>query len=319
MESNEIVARGHFWLEDADSAVAGELKYSPQNGASVYLFGALERLVPSDAPIRYPVVRGHTESLGWVSLLDTLVVNQLFGTRPTASELHSNLVIHSTASNDFSSAPILRLTAKIDCLHEWVGVSGFSFTPSPNLASVQVTFRTPDALEFDVGDDRVALGFGRTGPAMHFIQKEATISQSTYISINFSKPTTLRTSREKLLALKDLIALGIGRSLSWRSVDAKFAVVSTEGNGSWASILDRPVGTACNERIHPSEMLFTFGEVQHRFGQVLNAWLRIGDEAKPLYMLYSATTRGQTLYSEHRLFNFFQAHRVLSPHKEPDR
>jgi hypothetical protein len=242
-----------------------------------------------------------------VSILDALVVRQQFGTRPTASELHSNLVIHSSVANDFSRAPILKLTAEIDCLHEWVGVSGFSFTSASDFASVQVEFRTPTAFEFDVRDQRVAFDFGREGPEMHVVQKKTSITQITYVSITFAKPIVLEASIEKLLALKDLIALGVGKSLSWKSVSAKFVVVSTEISGSWANILDRPIGAACDENIHPTEMLFTFSDIRHRFGQALDAWLRIGEEVKPLYMLYSATTRGQKLYSEHRLFNFFQA------------
>jgi hypothetical protein len=142
---------------------------------------------------------------------------------------------------------------------------------------------------------------------MNAVQKKTTITQSTYVNIAFAKPTALEASIEKLMALKDIIALGVGKSLSWKSVRAKFADASTEISGSWANILDRPIGAACDEIIHPTEMLFTFGDIRHRFGQALDAWLRIGEEVKPLYMLYSATTRGQKLYSEHRLFNFFQA------------
>ena len=260
-----------------------------------------------DVPIRYPVVRGHTESLGGVSLLDATVVKQQFGARPTASEIHSNLVIHSSSANDFASAPILELTAEIDCLHEWVGVSGFSYTFSPDFKKVQAGFRTPSALEFEVGGDKVEFTFGRKGPAIHVIQKEMTMTQSTHVGITFSKPTCLLTSIERLLAVKDLIALGVGRSLAWKSIEARLAVVSTELSGSWASILDRPIGAPCDQTVHPTDMLFTFQDIKHRFQQALCAWLRIGEEVKPLYTLYSATTRGQTLYSEHRLFNFFQA------------
>jgi hypothetical protein len=54
-------------------------------------------------------------------------------------------------------------------------------------------------------------------------------------------------------------------------------------------------------------MLFTFHEVRNNFQEVLCSWLRVVGNIKPLYALYSATTRGQELYSEHRLFNFFQA------------
>lgn len=309
MESNEVVARGHFWFEDANSAIAGELKYTPKNGATVYLFGAFEGIpfTRSDAPIRYPVVRGYTETLGWVSLLEALVTRQQFGTRPTASEIHSNMVIHSSSANDFTAAPILKLTAEIDCLHEWVGTSGFSHRWSADLMEVEVGFRTPDALGFEIGGDEVGFVFGRNGPAVHAIQKETTISQSTRLSIAFSKGTTLQASLERLLAIKDLISLGVGRSLSWKAIEAKFAVVSTEPNGAWANILDRPAGAPCDETVHPSNMLFALQDVKHRFREVLSAWMRIAGELKPLYTLYSATTRGQTLYSEHRLFNFFQA------------
>lgn len=42
MESSEVVARGYFWIESVDAPVAGELKYAPSNGTTLYLFGALE-------------------------------------------------------------------------------------------------------------------------------------------------------------------------------------------------------------------------------------------------------------------------------------
>ncbi len=309
MELNEVVARGHFWLEDANSAIAGELKYTPKNGTTLYLFGALEEIpfARSEVPTRYPFVRGYTETLGWVSLLEAVVTRQQFGTRPTASEIHSNMVIHSSSANDFTAVPILKLTAEIDCLHEWVGISGFSHKWSADFMEVEVGFRAPDALRFDFGDDEVGFVFGRKGPALNAVQKEMTISQSTRVSIAFSKAATLPASLERLLAIKDLISLGVGRSLSWKAIGAKFAAVSTEPNGAWASILDRPTGAPCDETVHPAGMLFAFQDVKHRFHEVLSAWMRIGEELKPLYTLYSATTRGQTLYSEHRLFNFFQA------------
>lgn len=153
----------------------------------------------------------------------------------------------------------------------------------------------------------MAFAFGRERPGIRVVQKELTITQSTCANITFAKPTSLEASIEELLTLKNLVALGVGKSLSWKSITAKFAVVSTEGGGSWANILDSPGCATCDEIIHPVEMLFTFSDIRHRLGQALDAWLRIGEEVKPLYMLYSATTRGQKLYSEHRLFNFFQA------------
>jgi ApeA N-terminal domain 1 len=242
-----------------------------------------------------------------VCLLDVLLVSQQFGTRPTSSKLHSNLLIHADSANDFSRAPILTITAEIDCLHEWVGVSGFSIDASPDFSEIQIKFRTPCEIEFELPGETIAFDFGRTGPSQRAIQKQAKVRQSTYVRIKFATPRTLEAAREKLLAVRDLIALAVGRSLSWKSVNAKFAVPVTEAGSSWASILDRPVGKPCNETLHPAEMLFTFPDVKYRFGRVLDLWFNAREAVKPLYTLYTATTRGQTLFSEHRLFNFFQA------------
>ncbi len=314
-ETGEITARGHFWLDDSENSVAGELTYSPNTGTTVYLFGALKEIYwEREAPVRYPVVRGHTETLGFVNLLEAAVVSQQFGTRPTASELHSNLVLHSSSATDFSRAPILRLTAEIDCLHEWIDVSGFTFSWSPDMKDIQMGFRTPNALEFKIGQDEVAFDFGRTGPTMRATQKEATICQSTYVSLRFANGKSLEEAIDQLLAIKELVALGVGKPLSWESVNAKFGVVSTEANGEWATVLGRPIGVSPDKAPHPLEMLFTFNDLRPRFGQALEAWLGIRREVRPLYTLYTATARGQRLYSEHRLFNFFQAlesyHRV---------
>lgn len=309
MKSDESVARGYFWLGDPEAAIAGELRHSPLEGATLSLFGDLEngRILKSDFPIRYAAVHGHTEDLGWVHLLDVLVVTQHFGMRPTTSELHSNLMICSSAANDYTAAPILRITAEIDCLHEWVGVSGFSHDYSDNFKSVQVSFRSPDAIEFDVPFGQLAFAFARTGPQMRVIQKESTIAQTTYIRISFNQPVSIKKYREYILAIRDLISFAIGRSLSWKSVEAEFEVVSTQLGGTWAKIMDRTVGKPCADVLHPHEMLFSFSDVRSRFDQVLNAWVKIREELMPLCTLYSATTRGQTIYAEHRLFNFFQA------------
>ncbi len=309
MKSDKIVARGHFWIEDPNNPFAGELKYSSEKGATLYLFGTFEEIpfLRTGTPTRYPIIHGHTESLGFVCLLDVLLVRQQFGTRPTTSELHSNLLIHADSANDFSRAPILALTAEIDCLQEWVGVSGFSIDASPDFNEIQVKFRTPDEMEFDLSGETIAFGFGRSGPSHRVIQKQVKVRQTTYVRIRFVTPKTLEAAREELLAIRDLIALAVGRSLSWKSVNAKFAVPVTDVGSSWASILDRPIGKPCHDTIHPLEMLLTFPDVKHRFASVLDSWFRVREEVKPLYTLYTATTRGQTLFSEHRLFNFFQA------------
>src|ERR1039458_9837010 len=158
MDSNEVVARGHFWLEDPYSSVAGEVKYTPHDGATVFIKGVLEpiQFERSDTPIRYPVVRGSTEGLGWVWLRNALVTRQQFGTRPSASELHSNLVISSSSANDLSAAPIAKLSARVDCFHDWLGVSGFSFKNSEDFKHLEVGFRSPHRYEFEEGGDKVA-------------------------------------------------------------------------------------------------------------------------------------------------------------------
>jgi hypothetical protein len=306
MESNEIVARGHFWLRDMESALAGELKYSPQSGATLYLFGTLEP-IRSDNLIRYPIVRGRTEGLGWVWLLEALVTSQQLGTRPSASELHSNLVISSSSANDVSTAPILKLSAQIECFHNWLGVSGFVFKNPADFANLEVGFRSPKSYEFEVGDNKVAFEFGRVGPSMRIAQNEVTIRQTTTLSMIFGSPTRLEDAREKLLVVTDLLALGVGRSLSWSELDAKFAVVSTEPNGLWAKVFDKPIESRSHDEVMPWQMLFTFRDVEKRFQKVLSSWMAVANEAKPLYMLYSATTRATRIYSEHRLINFFQA------------
>lgn len=308
MEMAETLSRGHFWLNNPDLAVAGELKYSRLDGTNLYLFGVLDDTRPLgiESFVRYPCINGWTEGLGHVYLLDALLERQQLGNRPTASSFHSDLMIASKAAGSFSSASLLKLSASVDSFHEWLGISGFSFEFPSDLSKVRFSFNLPDKLQFDAGDFKLEFEFGREGPTMRPPQKEAAISQMTWMSLTFNEPTPLDLAREKLRIVTDLVALGVGRPLTWPELEGKFAVASTEARGLWAKVFGRALEPNSGGDVRPFQMLFTYDDVRGRFQDVLTNWLAIADETRPLYELYFATTRANHLHVEHRLFNYFQ-------------
>ena len=319
MAADEIVARGHFWLNDPEQAVAGELKYSPADGTSLYLFGglAVPRTGERGHPVRFPVVHGYTEELQWVRLINAMVLQQQFGLRPLASELYSDVIISSSVNYDTSGLPITAITASVDNLHSWLGVSGFVIEHLPGHEPLKVTYTLPDAIPFKVEDYAVSFRFGRTGPTMTRAQREVKIVQITHLRLDFDKPIALDEATQKLFLIINLLSLGVGFPLSWSDVEVKFAVPLAETTDTWSRLLGRPEQVRRKEDVQPFNMLFTFSDVKERFSNMLSSWHSLSEKTNALYTLYSATTRATNIHSELRLFNFFQGlesfHRNTTP------
>lgn len=185
-------------------------------------------------------------------------------------------------------------------------MSGFSIDFPTDFGSIDVKFRSPEQIKFELDGIIVSLDFGRIGPSMTRPQKEASIAQTLRLGISFEVPTRREDAMEILMKITNLFALGIGSPPSWSDIQVKFAIPSTEIDGQWADLLDRPAEVQSEDEIPWFKMLFTFGDVQKRFRDVLSSWFALTEDTRPLYTLYSAMTRLRRIPIELRLFNFFQ-------------
>ena len=272
---------GYFWLPGGDAQslqVPGNLSVSEDGRVILETFGYWSKdplsLAHDVQPSKLTCIFGYTPERGNVTLTGTVATQISTPSRTDGWVFNCTSFVADrllTGGHFGENEPLFdRLTCRIEGLHEWLGVSGFTIDRDC-LASTTVTFHgNPPPLPFQVSDD-VDGEFGLD----HSISYQAPASikapearYSAYVKLSTSMSWTTEDVLRWAFCMRDFVSLGTGKPVAitwlegWKPADGQEdAITDYRENRVEIFCSSKHRSSEPNVNIHPQFMIFTYKDI----------------------------------------------------------
>ncbi|EKP4442047.1 hypothetical protein P3I65_004681 [Vibrio alginolyticus] len=246
---------------------------------------------------------GHIEDEGLVTLDDCFYINRslAFG-GISRSKVFAHRVFCGVAYEQNEIVTFNSLSFSVDCLDEWIAISGINIDYSDDYKTATIGYLPPENLKYELENGMMLEvffsyklpGFSRT--------TEATISQRAYFKLSSSEllPYTDFTSIAFKLtnflcfAMDDTVSL---KNLIGKSSELVEQMSQTESHQIPIKIYYQSIPF---EEKEPTKswhnMLFSFGLIKENAGSVINKWIAAYEVITPALNLCFSTKNGAHKY-----------------------
>jgi hypothetical protein len=324
----EIHRSGYFWLPDMpEEKIPGHLII--KNGGKIELeivghFGGERGYFNED--INFDRIIGHIEKDGLVTLDRCFYLQKNFSFGGISKSRVCVNFVYSGVAYDKDEAPTFdTLRFSVDCLDEWIGISGITVTPDYEKRTSTICYEPKDTILFKIDDQtQLQIIFAYTIPGSATLT-EAKITQRIYLKIISQVLAPLNVLTEYAYKIQNLICFATDRTVSIKDVSA----TSTEILENIQEGEQRPVPiqiyyqSAPFSEKEPSvrhfDMLFTFGQIKNKFESIIQNWFGAYDDLSPSLSLYFSVRNGGQKHYEGRFLALSQGletfHRRTSQEK----
>jgi hypothetical protein len=303
--------QGHWWTpEEPDEKLPGILRFDPEEGATLSLFGSLRAPEGAEGIPILGLAMDNTPitltNLIWPPSIPVIPSGTL---GPTTSTVNADMVIVGKHFEQEEEVGFERLVVEYLHLDAWAGVSGFeiAFVDDPDTRPISVRHELPEPIAADVGGEyKVNLFFGSGFEASPRPFTSATITQVAELIISFSEKKSLRYLRDIAYRLQHLISLGTRRAAF---PVAMWGATGPVGEARRVGIYYRTLGTTDTVKDRPArhEMLFSLRDLPSGFGPAVENWLARAEILDPVYQLYLGTMYNPQMFLGQRFLNLVQA------------
>lgn len=301
----EYKRQGYFWLPDnPDNKIPGTLTI--EDGGKIELevvghFGnGLETLMDS---IDISRIIGNVEKEGFVTLENCLFTkrNYSFG-GIDKSKLYVHKVFSGVGYDKDEPITFNTLSFSVDCLDEWVGITGISVDSDFKNRTAKVSYNPPTKLTYELdGGMKLEICFGYTLPAVPDL-REVKITQMVYFKLHSTSLKPLKEFTTIAFKIISFLCFAIDDSVSIKGVTGTSNEIQQEsGNGKTHPISikiyyeSRPFeAKVSNKSWH--EMLFAFSAIKDNAQVVINNWINSYERISPALNLYFSTKQGAQKY-----------------------
>jgi len=220
--------QGHWWTpEEPDEKLPGVLRFDPEEGAILSLFGSLRAPEENDSVPILGLSMDHTPitltNLIWPPSIPGLPLST---SRTGTSTLDAGMVLVGEHFEREAEVGFERLIVQYLHLDAWAGVSGseIAFIDDPDTHPITVRHELPDSIAADVnGEYKVNLFFGSGFEASPRPFTHATITQVAELVISFPEKNSLRELMDIAYRLQHLLSLGTRKAAfpvsAWGATD----------------------------------------------------------------------------------------------------
>lgn len=301
---DEYKKTGYFWLpEEEENKIPGML--SIDNGGKIELevVGHFHDDILNNDDNLSRIV-GHIEKDGLVTLDDCFYIkkNISFG-GISKSKIRANRVLSGAAWDKHEKVTFNTFSFAVDCLDEWVGISGINVDSDWLSRTATINYNPPNNLTFLLDNGmNLEIHFACTLPGFPTIT-EAKITQRAYFKLNSEKLRTLSDFTTTAFKITNLMCFAIDEIVSLNNVSATSSEIQHCANDT-----QHPVEISIYYQSIPfsekkpsknrHDMLFGFGIIKDNAQQVLNNWLNAYEYLYPALNLYFSTKYGAQKYLE---------------------
>lgn len=301
----EYKKTGYFWLpEKEDNKIPGILSIDDGGKIELEIVGHfnddIEMLNDNDGLSR---IIGHVEEDGLVTLDDCFYTNKniSFG-GISKSKILVHRVLSGAAWGKDEIVTFNTFSFSVDCLDEWVGVSGISIDSDWNSKSATISYNLPEAIGFLLDNGmKLEICFAYTLPASPKVT-EAKITQRAYFRLESEQSHDLSEFRTIAFKVTNLMCFAMDEIVTLKNVSAtSYDIQQDVGDDKQypATISIYYQSIPFSEKTPKKswhEMLFNFGAIKNDAQLVINNWLNAYEDLYPALNLYFSTKAGAQKY-----------------------
>ena len=329
--NEEFKKPGYFWLPSTpDHKVPGVLQISDGGKVELEIFGILEN---EKNPVHAfnnqtppELINGEVESHGYITLENCYYTNKSFDLSGgiSKSRINASRAILGAAFDRSEEILVDALKFSIEGLSEWVGISGFTSSFDFESGSVQIQYRLPEEISFDINQNlKLKIRFSYKIPSISG-EKSIKIEQETFFELFSGEAIALDDLLNLAFKITTFIGFGVNANVALHSVSATSKDIA-QHMGERKLLIPITIIYASKPfeknppRIEGRRMLFNFEAVRSNFEAVLRKWLAAYENIDPSLNLYFSVTNGDQKYIENKFLALAQCletyHRRTSPEK----
>ncbi|KIR18137.1 hypothetical protein PFLU4_15260 [Pseudomonas fluorescens] len=320
----EYKKTGYFWLPGKEeNKIPGILSINDGGKIELEIIGhfsdGADLLNNNDGLSR---IIGHIEKDGLITLDDCFYIkkNISFG-GISKSSIRANTVFSGVDWGKDEIATFNTFSFSVDCLDEWVGISGINVDSDWVTGTATINYSPPEEKIFFLDNGmKLEIGFSYTLPGYPNIT-EAKIAQRAYFRLVSEELRDLSEFRTVAFKITNLMCFAVDEIVTLKNVTA----TSTEKQRS-VDDNQYPIPISIYYQSIPfsekkpkkdrHSMLFNFGVIATNAQQVLNSWLNAYEYLYPALNLYFSTKTGAQKYLEGKFLALAQGletyHRRIS-------
>ena len=301
----EYKKTGYFWLpEKEDNKIPGVLSIDDGGSIELEIVGHFdEAMRPLSGDDDLSRIIGHVEKDGLVTLDDCFYTKKNFSFGGISkSKVVVNKVLSGAAWDKNEKVTFNTFSFSVDCLDEWVGISGINVNNDRDSRTAKVSYNPPEKISIALDNGmRLEICFAYTLPGFPNLT-EAKITQRAYFRLESKGRRNLNDFTSIAFKITNLMCFAMDEIVSLKNVSATSSEIQRDGGDDKTYPVPISIyyqSIPFSERLpqkNRHEMLFNFGAIKTNAQEVFNNWLNAYEYLSPALGLYFSTKAGAQKY-----------------------
>lgn len=301
-DQNLIEDRGYWWLPDnPDKKLPGTLRISLKGECDLQLLGSFSKIEDMGKSIFQPAIQGIGEKKGKYTLMDcsgrseTLKVSIRGGSNSYSEDYHIDSVYCGWFFPKPQDITFPNVKITIESFEGWLNINGFKTQYEVNPETKRphnVSTCLMEPMTFPFSLPRFTLQIVSTNNIDLLSRVKFNQSVTWSVRLNYSEGQNLDQVYADIVILRHLIALGMRRPIKILSVVFTSPQFMQKNNEHESPMPIHYYSKLINaekseqEIVSPFDLLFSFGDVQKDFFNILTRWYELYDQIGPVLSLY---------------------------------
>lgn len=330
----EYIKTGYFWLPERDEhKIPGILTIKDGGDIELEVVGHFDEniinIFNGDDDLNLSRIIGHVEKDGLVTLDNCFYTkkNISFG-GISKSKIYVNKVLSGVAYDKDEQLTFNTLSFSVDCMDEWVQISGISVENDWNNKKATITYTSPENIKYLLDNNmQLEICFDYTLPGFQNTS-EVKITQRAYFKLKSETLRPLSDFTEIAYKITNLMCFAIDATVTLKNVSATSTEIQREvGKDKFYPVTVNIYYQSItysenipNKSWH--QMLFSYEVIKPNAQDVFNNWINAYEILSPALNLYFSTKVGAQKYLDGKFLALAQGletyHRRTSDEKLMD-
>lgn len=321
----EYKKTGYFWLPGKEEKkIPGILSINDGGKVELEIVGHFDESIESlNGNDEIDRIIGHVEKDGLVTLDYCFYTKKNFSFGGISkSKILVNRVLSGAAWDQDEAVTFNTFSFSVDCLDEWVGISGINVDNNWESKTATISYNPPEKIGFILDNEmKLEICFAYTLPGFPNL-KEAKITQRAYFRLESEELRELNDFTTVAFKITNLMCFAMDEIVAMKNVSATSSEIQRDGGDD----KQYPVPITVYYQSNPysektpkrnwHDMLFTFGSIKDNAQQVFNNWISAYEYLSPAFGLYFSTKTGAQKYLDGKFLALAQGletyHRRIS-------
>ncbi|MGP5561776.1 ApeA N-terminal domain 1-containing protein [Vreelandella alkaliphila] len=308
----EYKKTGYFWLpEKEDNKIPGVLTIDDGGRIELEIVGHFDESVDflNDNEDLSRII-GHVEKDGLVTLDNCFYTKKNFSFGGISkSKILVHKVLSGAAWDKDEVVSFNTFSFSVDCLDEWVGISGINVDNDRESRTATINYNPPEKISLLLDNGmKLEICFSYTLPGLTNIT-EAKITQRAYFRLESEGLLDLSDFTVVAFKITNLMCFAMDEIVAMKNVSATSYELKRDGEKYPASISVYYQSKPFVEKLPKKnwhDMLFNFGAIKSNAQQVFNNWINAYKYLSPALGLYFSTKSGAQKYLEGKFLSLAQ-------------